>query len=681
MTRIRLAVFTSLAVALLGHPTPAAEFDNPLSHTGWVSGTSPSGLNWTAVATGTALPIRSSGTQNGMTGAVAYFNTRNGQVQIDPKGWNLALFNLTYTTGGTNPPPTNPGPLFYATGTSPTSSVVSGSTGLANQKTLPAGTWTLITASPSRIAGTVSLVRSPTLATSYDAGNGAANGTSPYSTDPSGTPSTPGWFNQPWAFPADMVQSGSVASMSMSNWKTFGVTGNANANVLGFGNYQSTFQYSVDGVVGNQVGAFVPYVSAASLTWNTTSGTWSTSSTDWTGNASTFVNGDTVTFDSSAGGTVTLSGTLQPGAFSVSATAGTYTFSGGAGNLIAGSTSLAKSGAGVAVFTSANSWSGGTNLTGGTLRAGTDGALGTGTLSLSGGTIASADSSARAFTNAVAVGGDVTVGDGTGTGAVTFSGATNLGAATRAITTVADTTLSGVISNGGLTKLGGGTLVLTAANTYAGATTVSAGKLVVNGSLANSTVTVGSGGALGGSGTIGSLVTVQAGGTLTPGNNPGLLSVGSLDLQPNSTTIMQIIGAGSGAGTAGSDYDKVLITTASGLGYGGTLDLDFANSVAFADGTTFDLFGFTGSTVGHFGSVGSTGSGSYGGLTFSGVGGVWTALFGSQLLTFSELTGQLRFTNSAPVPEIDPNSLGSAFALLAGSLGLLERRVRSRKRG
>ncbi|MEI8316934.1 MAG: hypothetical protein WCH79_03235, partial [Planctomycetia bacterium] len=70
------------------------------------------------------------------------------------------------------------------------------------------------------------------------------------------------------------------------------------------------------------------------------------------------------------------------------------------------------------------------------------------------------------------------------------------------------------------------------------------------------------------------------------------------------------------------------------------------------------------------------------GLTFSGVGGVWTALFGSQLLTFSELTGQLRFTlNSAPVPEIDPNSLGSAFALLAGSLGLLERRVRSRNRG
>jgi len=30
----------------------------------------------------------------------------------------------------------------------------------------------------------------------------------------------------------------------------------------------------------------------------------------------------------------------------------------------------------------------------------------------------------------------------------------------------------------------------------------------------------------------------------------------------------------------------------------------------------------------------------------------------------------------APVPEIDPSSFGSALALVAGSLGLLERRAR-----
>jgi len=174
---VRWALFAGVAAAFLGsQATPAATFDDPMSHAGWVSGTTPSGLNWTAVATGTALPIRSSGTQNGMTGAVAYFNTRNGQMQIDPKGWNLSLFNFTYTTGTVNTNASTPGPLKYASGTSPSTNVVSGPTGLANQRALPAGTWALITPHRARIAGTVSLVRSSTLATSYDPGNGAANG-------------------------------------------------------------------------------------------------------------------------------------------------------------------------------------------------------------------------------------------------------------------------------------------------------------------------------------------------------------------------------------------------------------------------------------------------------------------------------------------------------------------------
>jgi hypothetical protein len=136
----------------------------------------------------------------------------------------------------------------------------------------------------------------------------------------------------------------------------------------------------------------------------------------------------------------------------------------------------------------------------------------------------------------------------------------------------------------------------------------------------------------------------------------------------------------SAAGTAGTDYDKIAITEASGLGYGGTLSLDFANTATFADGTTFDLFGFIPATTGTFSSVTSTGSGSYAGLNFSGLGGVWTALLGGQTLTFSELSGLLSFQNSAVVPEIDPSSFGTALTLLIGSLGLLERRTRRRSR-
>ena len=249
--RINLAVVAVLALTL---QASAAVFVQPPT-----SGTTPSGILWSAVATGTALPIRSSGTQNGAAGAVAYWNTQTGELQIDPKGWNVSLFNFTYTTGTVNTTGSSPGPLVYASGTSPTSNTVSGATGLANQKTMPAGTWTLITCAPARIAGTVSLTRSPSLATSYDPGNGAG-GTSPYATNPLGEAVTAGWFTQPWAFPLGMVNSGSVASMSNAYWRTFGVSGNANANVLGYGNYQSTFQYTVDGVVGNMVGAVIPVV-------------------------------------------------------------------------------------------------------------------------------------------------------------------------------------------------------------------------------------------------------------------------------------------------------------------------------------------------------------------------------------------------------------------------------------
>jgi autotransporter-associated beta strand protein len=78
--------------------------------------------------------------------------------------------------------------------------------------------------------------------------------------------------------------------------------------------------------------------------------------------------------------------------------------------------------------------------------------------------------------------------------------------------------LAGVIQNlnsgttGGLVKSGVGSLTLSAANTYTGATHVSAGRLLVNGSLdSSSAVTVAAGAALGGSGTIGGNISFLSG--------------------------------------------------------------------------------------------------------------------------------------------------------------------------
>ncbi|MEO5760113.1 MAG: autotransporter outer membrane beta-barrel domain-containing protein [Mesorhizobium sp.] len=84
---------------------------------------------------------------------------------------------------------------------------------------------------------------------------------------------------------------------------------------------------------------------------------------------------------------------------------------------------------------------------------------------------------------------------------------------------------AGTISGtGGVNQIGTGTTVLTGANTYSGATTITAGKLSVNGSLANSAVTILNGGALGGNGMVGA-TTLQAGGVIAPGNSIGTLTI------------------------------------------------------------------------------------------------------------------------------------------------------------
>jgi outer membrane autotransporter protein len=87
---------------------------------------------------------------------------------------------------------------------------------------------------------------------------------------------------------------------------------------------------------------------------------------------------------------------------------------------------------------------------------------------------------------------------------------------------------------GGLQKLGPGTLVLNAANTYTGATTVAAGKLVVgddehaDAALASS-VTVENGGTLAGIGKIGGL-SVKGGGIVAPGTGS---AIGTLNVTGN----------------------------------------------------------------------------------------------------------------------------------------------------
>jgi len=229
-------------VAFAGLSATAGVFVQPGASE--LTGTSASGIPWTAVATGTALPVRTSATNafNGAPGAVVYFNTTTGQIQIDPKSLDLTTVIITYTTGTTNISGTTAGPFVYSSGT--TTNAISPTTG--TPKTFPAVT--AVTGLPpttfaARVGMTIGAPLGPSLATAGDVGNIA---------------STTGYWNQPWAFPIDLVNSGSIGTMTLPNFKTIGQNSNLNANILGYGPGFATFQYSANGITGNQVGAVIP---------------------------------------------------------------------------------------------------------------------------------------------------------------------------------------------------------------------------------------------------------------------------------------------------------------------------------------------------------------------------------------------------------------------------------------
>ena len=195
--------------------------------------------------------------------------------------------------------------------------------------------------------------------------------------------------------------------------------------------YNATFDTSVAGLVS--ITLSIPPRSPATLTWTgSASSTWDASALNWTyaGGTTRFQDDDSVNFDgTSAVTTVSLSGTLKPAAVTVSTTQA-CTFS-GTGS-ISGAATLAKSGSGTLTISSAHSYTGGTTLNAGTLVLGNAAALGTGTLTLAGGTLGTG---ALTPTNAIAVSADSRITGGSGGGtqgikAVSGSGVLTLEATT-----------------------------------------------------------------------------------------------------------------------------------------------------------------------------------------------------------------------------------------------------------
>ena len=146
-------------------------------------------------------------------------------------------------------------------------------------------------------------------------------------------------------------------------------------------------------------------------------------------------------------------------------------------------------------------------------------------------------------------------------------------------------TINGGISGAtyGLTKTGSNILTLTGNNTYTGATSVSAGTLVVNGdqSAATGNVTVASGARLSGTGTVGGDTTFNSGAIHAPGavgaagpQTFDKTGAANANLTYNSGSIIEwdiAADVNSTTGTRGTSYDAVNVTGAltidSGTGF------------------------------------------------------------------------------------------------------------------
>lgn len=246
--------------------------------------------------------------------------------------------------------------------------------------------------------------------------------------------------------------------------------------------------------------------------------------------------------------------------------------------------------------------------------------------------------------------------------------------------------ITNTVAGWGINKTGDGVLELTGNNTYSGNTTVSAGTLLVNNTnpsqsgTGSGSVTVASSATLGGTGFITGPVTIQSGGTLSPGNSPGTLTVDDNVTIENGGQFLWEVGEGSPVGSlspiafGGSDMglSKDLLAITGG------------NSFTMQDGSIFavredgEAGGFTLSTSNYYSFTVSTSTGTptIGNVTIdtTNSSAFTDYLAGGGSLSLVTNGGNV-YLNAAPAPVPEPASVG---LIATGALGIcaLVRRYR-----
>jgi autotransporter-associated beta strand protein len=213
-------------------------------------------------------------------------------------------------------------------------------------------------------------------------------------------------------------------------------------------------------------------------------------------------------------------------------------------------TTLTKTGAGQLTLSGENTFSDGLTLSAGTLSVSRPANLGSGDIVLNSGTLSILDGSIFASAQNISLSASSTLTNAN-TAGTTFSGnisASTLGRKSLTVTGIGNTNFAtGTISNGvgtlALVKAGNGTLTLSGTNSYLGGTTISAGRLVLDG-----------------------MATLPTGGDVS-------VSEGILDLGTSNATVGYfsvsngtVVGSGTIAGDAFADTSATAGSISANLG-------------------------------------------------------------------------------------------------------------------
>ncbi len=194
----------------------------------------------------------------------------------------------------------------------------------------------------------------------------------------------------------------------------------------------------------------------------------------------------------------------------------------------------------------------GSSLLGATIQNGTS-ALALGKVN-NGGVVLTGTNTYTGATTIANDGGYIQLGNGGTTGSIASSSAVSLGNNTQIVFNRTDNVAfaNTVTGTGGLVLNGTGIVEIPLGTTdlYTGPTVVNAGELKVNGSASASAVTLNPGTILSGSGTVGAVG--SRGGSIRPGNSPGIITTGSVIVDTDTSFHFEVNGI-----VAGTSHDQI----------------------------------------------------------------------------------------------------------------------------